>query len=526
MQRAKDNALIQVQCTSETSTRITTFFFSSVLEWQSTADTVHVEAFSAAVGPAIPLPATILETFQLFFTAAIVNLVVDQTNLYAAQVLGERVATTWVDVTENDILAFFGFAILMGVNQLPALVHYWRKNPIFHYSPIADRISRDRFLQLWRFLHFVDNNTLPDRSDPEYDRLGKVRPVISAVQEACRSNYNGSRNQSIDEAMIAFKGRSSMKQYMPKKPTKRGFKVWVRSDSANGYVCQLQCYTGKQSGGTEVGLGANVVTRLTRDLVGQHYAVHVDNFFSSIPLFQKLLGEGIYATGTLRTNRKLFPRDLAVPARRGLASRGDIQFRQHGNLVVTVWQDTKPVVILSTQHSPTITTLVRRKKGDGNTINVTCPQAIVDYNANMGGVDLGDQYRHYYQVRMKSHKFYKYIFWFLFEVCILNSYILHRYSPCIGRNLTYLDYRVELAQQLIGSYCSRKRLGRPPSSSIPPPKHMNVAHFPAKTTNGRCFHCKEGRTVWHCSQCDKRLCHTGKKDTDCYLIYHTTHGLM
>ena len=27
-----------------------------------------------------------------------------------------------------------------------------------------------------------------------------------------------------------------MKQYMPKKPTKRGFKVWVRGDSSNGYV--------------------------------------------------------------------------------------------------------------------------------------------------------------------------------------------------------------------------------------------------------------------------------------------------
>ena len=34
--------------------------------------------------------------------------------------------------------------------------------------------------------------------------------------------------QLIDEAMITFKGRSSMKQYMPMKPTKHGFSVWVR----------------------------------------------------------------------------------------------------------------------------------------------------------------------------------------------------------------------------------------------------------------------------------------------------------
>lgn len=30
--------------------------------------------------------------------------------------------------------------------------------------------------------------------------------------------------------MIRFKGRSTLKQYMPNKPIKRGYKVWVRAD--------------------------------------------------------------------------------------------------------------------------------------------------------------------------------------------------------------------------------------------------------------------------------------------------------
>ena len=38
-------------------------------------------------------------------------------------------------------------------------------------------------------------------------------------------------------------------------------------------------YTGKQGSNVEVGLGGNVVTRLTRDLVGQFYHVFMDNFF-------------------------------------------------------------------------------------------------------------------------------------------------------------------------------------------------------------------------------------------------------
>ena len=148
---------------------------------------------------------------------------------------------------------------------------------------------------------------------------------------------------------------------------------------------------------------------------------------------------------------------------------------------MTVWQDTKPVVVLSTQHSPTDTTTVERKKNDGSTITVSCPQAIADYNRHIGGVDLGDQYRGYYAVRTKSRKFYRYIFWFLVEVCILNSYIYHRYSASTKKIKTYLEYRIALAEQLIGDYNTRKRPGRTPSANVPAAKRMTISHFPGKT---------------------------------------------
>ena len=83
---------------------------------------------------------------------------------------------------------------------------------------------------------------------PDPDRLWKILPVISAVVAGCRTLYRTNRERSIDEAMTAFKGRSLMKQYLPKKPIKRGFKVWVRADSHNGYISQFECYTGKKGG--------------------------------------------------------------------------------------------------------------------------------------------------------------------------------------------------------------------------------------------------------------------------------------
>ena len=241
-----------------------------------------------------------------------------------------------------------------------------------------------------------------NRTDPNYDRLWKIRPILDTILKQCQGNYHPHRQQSVDEAMIKFKGRSSMKQYMPKKPTKRGFKVWVRADSINGYVCQYEVYTGKQGNNAEVGLGGNVVTRLTRDLVGRSYHIFVDNFFSSVDLFCQLLKDNIYATGTLRSNRKKFPSDLVPYVKRGLPVRGNMLYRQDGNVAVFLWQDTKPVLMTSTAHDSTSMTSITRKKGNGSTVSISCPNAIVDYNKFMGGVDIGDQYRKYYQVEVEE----------------------------------------------------------------------------------------------------------------------------
>ena len=81
------------------------------------------------------------------------------------------------------------------------------------------------------------------------------------------SLYNPSQEIAIDEAMIKFQGRSSLKQYMPMKPIKGGIKVWVLGDSKNGYFSRLEIYTGKKDH-TEHGLGSCVVKDLTKDFQG------------------------------------------------------------------------------------------------------------------------------------------------------------------------------------------------------------------------------------------------------------------
>ena len=139
--------------------------------------------------------------------------------------MGDDAFAKWVPVTAAEIEAFLGFMILMGINRLPALRDYWRCDPAYHYGPIADRIPRDGFFEISRYLHFVDNSEILPPNHPNYDRIWKVRAIVNMVSETFLCNYNPHMQNAVDEAMIPFKGRSSLKQYMPKKPVKRGFKV-------------------------------------------------------------------------------------------------------------------------------------------------------------------------------------------------------------------------------------------------------------------------------------------------------------
>ena len=112
--------------------------------WSTDLTGVDVAPFIQPVGPAVNLPQTLVGIFRLFFTTTLVASIVEETNRYAREVLGDN-ATTWVDVVAEDIWAFLGFALLMGINRLPQLHLYWNTDPVFHYLPIAERISRDRF---------------------------------------------------------------------------------------------------------------------------------------------------------------------------------------------------------------------------------------------------------------------------------------------------------------------------------------------------------------------------------------------
>ena len=202
-------------------------------------------------------------------------------------------------------------------------------------------------------------------------------------------------------------------------------------------------------------------------------------------------------------------------------TRGDSKTVQCGSVAVTAWLDRKLVKAMSSAHDPTESTTVLRRQRDGIRVPVKCPVMIRDYNNKMGGVDNGDQSRGYYKLRSKFRKFYMYIFNFLVDVAITNSYILYRQFADSHQLKTVKEFRLKLASQLISSYSSRKLPGRRSFTVRPLP----LTHFPTKNQEGKrgkCKNCKPKRTdtPWFCATCKEWLCHTGNPEDDCYLAWH------
>ena len=85
---------------------------------------------------------------------------------------------------------------------------------------IAYMMSINRFEKIRKYFHCNDNSS---KSDQNYDKLFKVRPVIDSVLDKWKS-VPQEEMQSVDEEIIPTKRRCGIKQYMPKTPKKMGYK--------------------------------------------------------------------------------------------------------------------------------------------------------------------------------------------------------------------------------------------------------------------------------------------------------------
>lgn len=385
-----------------------------------------------------------LTAFRLFFSDLVHERIARETNKYAESKGNE----SWINTNQAEVKKLIACLIYMGVDSIGDTSLYWASP--FNIPFITRLFTRDRFTCLLSHIHLTSNNNSSN------DKLYKVRWLLDYITQRCLYLYYPSENLAVDEAMIPFKGRLGFKQYIPSKPTKWGIKVWALADSSNGFLCNFCVYTGASSEQKENGMNniESIVLNLCRPFEGKYHRLWMDNYFTSFPLLKKLKERAIYASGTVRWNRQGFPSSLKdiwnkkQLARLRATEKGKFHAREKDGVVATIWFDNGIVSFLSNCIPAIPFVKIPRRQPNGEQKEIDCPPIVLSYNKSMGAVDMHDQRREVYRIGRKSTRWWMPLFYYLLDVCIVNSFLLYKLKYP-EKNISHRDFRVLLMQEMI-----------------------------------------------------------------------------
>ena len=257
-------------------------------------------------GPTIERPNnfTYLDYFQLFIT----NETIEQIAVFMGRNARHRGKTEaeFTPPTFEELKAYFGFYIatndfIVTPNDHRLFMQDETKW-LFHTPRFGTVFTRKRYEEVKHFLHFCDPYTLIlDRASPDYDPLYKVCLFLTEIQEKFKTLWTPKNEVSVDEAMIPFKGRLGIKQFILNKPVRFSIKLWELCKLATGYCFKFDVYIGKGKADDplDIGKAASVVTNLSKGSEHQNYNICMDNYYSSVPLYLALVDKGIGACGTI-----------------------------------------------------------------------------------------------------------------------------------------------------------------------------------------------------------------------------------
>ena len=132
-------------------------------------------------GPAPHVRSTsLVESFFYFFTADMLQLIVDCTNMEAERkinggAIDQQVSDRWFPLCESELRAFLGILLLQGVLKggRQRRRDFWDNR--FGQPSIIATMSENRFYHILKFLRFDNRTTRPQRQ--QEDRLAPIRQL-------------------------------------------------------------------------------------------------------------------------------------------------------------------------------------------------------------------------------------------------------------------------------------------------------------------------------------------------------------
>lgn len=302
-----------------------------------------------------------MECFSLFFDDSVILIITKSTNIKIQVVQNkysrERDAK---ETDETEIRAVIGILILAGVSKSGRqnILKLFDDTKGTGIETIYLAMSSQRFSFLMRNLRF-DNFT--DREQRrEIDKLAAIRELFEIILQNFQTNFIPSEYLTIDEQLIAFRGRCSFRQYIPSKPARYGIKIFALVDVKNAYTYNLEVYVGTQPDGPYKINNSpnNVVTRLVQPIEGTKRNITIDNWFTSLPLVLQLLEDKkLTVVGTMRRNKTCIPKQFVDPKNRPINSS---LFGFHKDCTLTSYVPKKNKVVIAVSTLITIVILIRQ----------------------------------------------------------------------------------------------------------------------------------------------------------------------
>ena len=287
----------------------------------------------------------------------------------------------------------------MGIVSKPRLEDYWAKHSLFGTPGFGEIMSHDHFKQILRCLAFYDVDDA-DVDDPLY----KIRRLISHVVTTSLKLYEPEQYLTIDESMIKFNGRSRMKVYMPSKPIKYGFKVYMMTDASNSYVLSWMLHEGP---GESL---ISIVQRVTEGFESRGFIICMDRFYTTIDVVKDLTSKGFGVYAVIQKNRIHGSKSMKNSLKKLEVGESKFYLYENQNILLTCWRDSKVLLLISNTGDDYIVTVVRNRNIKNRGVityqknEIDCPGNIRIYASNSRGVDRFDQVISYYTVDHKSVK--------------------------------------------------------------------------------------------------------------------------
>ena len=230
------------------------------------------------------------------------------------------------------------------LQKIGRLSDYWSQEPVPATPIFGLTMPSRRFLQIMRFLHFVNNEDLSiDTTFKTY----KIQYLIDYLCKRFRAVYVPKCELSINETMLKAKGQFQYKQYIKIKPIKWGIKLFTVAESTTGYVLNVLPYTGKLCV-TNYGKTTQTVLDVAKDFLMKGHKFFLDNYYMSLELMKVLAQMNTLCCGTVNSSRVGLPKDMkkSCAALKKLKRCESIK-RMCGNVLAITWKDTRPVNLLT-----------------------------------------------------------------------------------------------------------------------------------------------------------------------------------